>query len=160
MFEHPANDAPCRLIRDCSFGEDVVVAAFTNLYECRIGSGTRIGPFTEIQAGVEIGSRCKIQSHSFICTGVEIGEGVFIGHGVVCVNDKRPRATGVDGTLQGPDDWDLLPIGISDGVTIGSGALILGGVTLGREAIVGAGAIVAADVPAGATVRGEPARLR
>jgi len=160
MLQRPSNDAPSRLIRDCRFGEGVVVGPFTNLYECEIGPGSQVGPFTEIQAGVEIGAGCKIQSHSFICSGVLIGDGVFVGHGVVFVNDKTPRATNPDGSLQGQDDWQLLPITVEPTATIGSGALILGGVTIGRGAMIGAGAIVAADVPAGATIRGEPARLR
>jgi len=160
MLERPTNDAPSRLIRDCRFGDGVSVASFTNLYECTIGADSRIGPFTEIQAEVEIGAGCKVQSHSFICTGVRIGDGVFVGHGVIFVNDKAPRATNPDGSLQGPEDWELLPITIEDGVTVGSGALILGGVRVGRDAMIGAGAIVSTDVPAGATVRGEPARIR
>ena len=160
MLDGPANEAPSRLIRDCRFGEGVVVGPFTNLYEATIGAGSRIGPFTEIQAGVEIGAGCKIQSHSFICSGVRIGDGVFVGHGVVFVNDKTPRATNPDGSLQGEGDWQLLPITVEPEATLGSGALILGGVRIGSGALIGAGAIVADDVPAGATVRGEPARLR
>jgi len=160
MLERPANDAPSRIIRDCRFGDDVNVASFTNLYECTIGAGTRIGPFTEIQADVQIGAGCKVQSHSFVCTGVRIGDGVFVGHGAIFVNDKAPRATNSDGSPQGPGDWELLPITIEDGVTVGSGALILGGVRIGKDAMIGAGAIVSTDVPAGATMRGEPARVR
>ncbi len=160
MSELPSNDAPYRLIRDCRFGEGAFVHSFTNLYGCSIGEGTRIGPFVEVQEGVEVGARCKIQSHAFICSGVRIGEGVFIGHGVMFVNDKAPRATNSDGSLQGPEDWQLLEIAVEDGATIGSGAVILGGVTIGAEATVGAGAVVATDVPAGTVVRGEPARVR
>ena len=160
MLDRPANDAPNRLIRDCRFGDGAVVGAFTNLYECEIGARTRVGPFTEIQAGVTIGADCKIQSHSFVCSGVRIGEGVFVGHGVMFVNDKTPRATNPDGSLQGADDWELLPVTVESGAAIGSGAVILGGIRIGRGATIGAGAIVSADVPDGITVRGEPARVR
>src|SRR4051794_38793855 len=158
MRDAPANDAPSRLIRDCRFGDDVVVASFTNLYECRIGAGSRIGPFVEIQSDVVVGERCKVQSHSFICSGTRIGDGVFVGHGVIFVNDKRPRATVAGGELQGPGDWEQLDVVVEPGVTIGSGAIVLGGVNLGRGAMIGAGAVVAADVPAGETVAGVPAR--
>jgi acetyltransferase-like isoleucine patch superfamily enzyme len=153
----PANDAPFRLLRDVELGEDVVVHAFANLYGCRIGDGTRIGTFVEIQAGAVVGARCKIQSHSFVCDGVEIGDGVFVGHGVMFVNDKRPRATNADGELAGAADWELLRTVVEDGATIGSNATILGGVTIGAGALVGAGAVVTRDVPAGGTVAGVPA---
>ena len=159
MFR-PVNDAPSRLIDNVEFGEGVVVAPFTNLYGCRIGAGTRVGPFVEIQRGVVIGERCKIQSHTFICDGVQIGDGVFIGHGVMFVNDKRPRATNVAGELAGDDDWTLLPVRIGSGATVGSGAIVMGGVTVGAHAIVGAGAVVTRDVDEGQTVVGVPARAR
>lgn len=158
--ELPANDAPHRLIRDCRFGAGAVVHSFTNLYGCEVGAGSRIGTFVEIQSGAVIGAHCKIQSHTFICEGVTLADGVFVGHGVMFVNDKRPRARGSDGGLAGPDDWQLLPVTVGEDTTIGSGALILGGVTIGREAMVGAGAVVTADVPDGATVAGVPARIR
>ncbi len=156
----PSNDAPSRLIRDCTFGDGAVVYSFTNLYECAVGAGSRIGTFVEIQNGVVIGSRCKIQSHTFICEGVTIGDGVFVGHGVMFVNDKSPRARNAGGELAGAGDWELLPVRVEDDATIGSGAVILGGVTIGAGAMVGAGAVVAADVAAGATVVGVPARER
>ena len=159
MPDSPANDAPHRLIRDCDFGDDVVVGSFTNLYECRIGGGSRIGPFVEIQAGVEIGERCKVQSHSFICSGVTIGDAVFVGHGVIFVNDKWPRATQANGELQGEGDWEQLGVTVESGATIGSGAIVLGGVTVGAGALVGAGAVVGSDVAPGAVVAGVPARL-
>src|SRR5947208_13191210 len=108
MGSAPANDSPYRLISDVEFGDDVVVHSFTNLYGCRVGSGSRIGPFVEIQRGAAIGERCKVQSHTFICDGVTIGDGVFVGHGVMFVNDKLPRATNPNGSLQGPEDWELL----------------------------------------------------
>jgi acetyltransferase-like isoleucine patch superfamily enzyme len=154
----PANDAPHRLLRDVELGRGVIVHPFTNLYGCRIGDESRIGPFVEIQAGVEIGARCKIQSHSFVCTGVTIGDEVFVGHGVLFVNDKRPRATTANGALQTPDDWELLPTLVERAASLGSGCVVIGGVTIGEGAIVGAGAVVTRDVAAGETVAGIPAR--
>jgi UDP-2-acetamido-3-amino-2,3-dideoxy-glucuronate N-acetyltransferase len=159
MPDAPANDAPHRLINDVQFGADAIVYAFTNLYGCRIGDRSRIGTFVEIQRGAVIGADCKIQSHTFICDGVTIGDGVFVGHGVMFVNDKRPRATARAGGLQTEDDWELLPTTIEDGASLGSGAVILGGVTVGARAIVGAGAVVTRDVAADATVAGVPARI-
>lgn len=160
MRDAPDNDVPFRLIADCAFGDGVTVHAFTNLYGCTVGEGSRIGTFVEIQADARIGPRCKVQSHSFICSGVTIGEGVFVGHGVMFVNDKRPRATNERGELAGAGDWELLEISVGDGATIGSGAIVLGGVSIGAGALVGAGAVVSRDVPAGATVAGVPARER
>ena len=154
----PANEAPYRLINGVEFGDGVMVQAFTNLYGCAIGDGTRVGTFVEIQRGATIGARCKIQSHTFICTGVEIGDEVFVGHGVVFVNDKRPRATNAGGGLQDEYDWELLPTVVERRVSIGSGAVVLGGLRIGEGAIVGAGAVVTRDVPAGVTVAGSPAR--
>jgi len=156
--DRPANDAPYRLINDVEFGERVVVHAFTNLYGCRIGEETRIGPFVEIQRGAIVGARCKIQSHAFICDGVELGDGVFVGHGAVFVNDKTPRAATSDGSLAGSADWTLLRIRVEDGASIGSGAIVLGGLTIGAGALIGAGAVVTRDVPPGETVAGIPAR--
>jgi len=156
----PANDAPHRLIVDVEFGEGVVVHPFTNLYGCRIGDETRIGPFVEIQRGVEIGARCKIQSHSLVCTGVRIEDEVFVGHGVLFVNDKHPRATTDDGDLQSEVDWELLATVVERGASIGSGAVILGGVRIGADALVGAAAVVTRDVPRGTTAVGNPARVR
>jgi UDP-2-acetamido-3-amino-2,3-dideoxy-glucuronate N-acetyltransferase len=155
----PENEAPHRLIRDCRFGEGVIVHSFTNLYGCSIGDRSRIGPFVEIQDGVVIGSDCKVQSHSLICTGVEIGDRVFVGHGVIFVNDKHPRATNPDGSLQGPGDWELLEIIVESEATIGSGAVILGGVTIGHGATVAAGAVVSNDVAPETTAIGVPARV-
>ena len=156
---NPANDAPYRLIDDVEFGDDVVVYSFTNLYGCRIGSGTRIGTFVEIQRGAVIGERCKIQSHAFVCDGVEIGDEVFVSHGVMFVNDKRPQATTAGGELQTGDDWELQRTVVERRASIGTGAVILGGVTVGEGALVGAGAVVTKDVPPGATVAGNPARV-
>jgi UDP-2-acetamido-3-amino-2,3-dideoxy-glucuronate N-acetyltransferase len=158
MSESPSNEAPYRLIDDVTFGENVVVYPFTNLYGCQIGDNTRIGPFVEIQRGTRIGANCKIQSHAFICTGVEIEDEVFVSHGVIFINDKYPQAT-VEGRLQTEGEWELLPTVVERQATLGSGAVILGGVRIGRGALVGAGAVVTRDVPAGATVVGNPARV-
>jgi UDP-2-acetamido-3-amino-2,3-dideoxy-glucuronate N-acetyltransferase len=159
VSREPANEAPHRLIADdVELGEGVVVHSFVNLYGCRIGDGTRIGTFVEIQRGAVVGARCKIQSHTFICDGVTIGDEVFVGHGVMFVNDKRPRATTDDGSLQSSDEWELLRTVVEDRASIGSGAVILGGVRIGSTAVVGAGAVVTKDVPAGEVVAGVPAR--
>ena len=158
MPAKPANAAPHRLIRDVTFGEEVLVRSFTNLYGCRIGDRTRVGSFVEIQAGAAIGSDCKIQSHTFICEGVTIGDRVFVGHGVIFINDRTPRATSPDGRLQTSEDWELLSTIVEDGASLGSGAVILGGVRIGESALVGGGAVVTDHVPAGATVAGNPAR--
>jgi UDP-2-acetamido-3-amino-2,3-dideoxy-glucuronate N-acetyltransferase len=158
MPAEPANDAACRLIRDVEFGDGVSVYSFTNLYGCRIGAETRVGPFVEIQRGAVIGARCKIQSHTFICDGVEIGDEVFVGHGVMFINDRRPAATTASGELKGADDWRLELTKVEQGASIGSGAVIMCGITIGRDAVVGAGAVVTADVEAGTTVAGVPAR--
>jgi len=158
MNRQPANEAPYRLIENVEFGVGVIVQAFTNLYGCRIGDGTRIGTFVEVQRGAVIGASCKIQSHSFICDGVMIEDEVFIGHGVVFINDKKPRATTVAGELQGDEDWTLIATRVGRRASIGSGAVILAGVTVGEEAFVGAGAVVTRDVGAGVTVAGVPAQ--
>lgn len=159
MADGPANDAPYRLIDDVTFGDGVVVASFTNLYGCELGDETRVGPFVEVQRGVRIGKRCKIQSHSFICDGVEIQDEVFVGHNVVFINDSRPRATTEEGTLQTGEDWTLLSTVVERRASLGSGAVILGGVRIGEGALIGAGAVVTRDVAAGETVAGVPARV-
>lgn len=129
-----------------------------NLYGCRIGAETKIGAFVEIQKNALIGARCKISSHSFVCEGVTIEDEVFIGHGVVFTNDLYPRATS-DGVLQSEADWSVVPTTVRRGASIGSGAVILAGVTIGENALVGAGAVVTRDVAAGVTVAGNPARI-
>jgi UDP-2-acetamido-3-amino-2,3-dideoxy-glucuronate N-acetyltransferase len=160
VADGPVNDAPFRLIKDVVFGEGVVVQAFVNLYGCTIGDQTRIGTFVEMQRGARVGARCKIQSHTFVCDGVEIGDEVFVGHGVVFINDKLPRATTETGELQSDNDWTLAPTIVGNRASIGSGAVILGHVHIGENAVVGAGAVVTRDVEAGTLVRGEPARTR
>ena len=129
-----------------------------NLYGCRIGDDTKIGSFVEIQKNAEVGSRCKVSSHTFICEGVTIEDEVFIGHGVMFINDPHPRATS-DGQLQTEADWTVVPTRVQRGASIGSGATILCGVTIGEKAMVGAGAVVTRDVAAGETVVGVPARV-
>jgi UDP-2-acetamido-3-amino-2,3-dideoxy-glucuronate N-acetyltransferase len=158
VADRPANDAPHRLIADATFGQDVVVYSFTNLYGCTIGDESRIGTFVEIQRGARIGARCKIQSHTFICDGVEIGNDVFVGHGVMFINDRRPQSTNDEGALQTAADWTLERTVVEDGASIGTGATILGGVTIGARALVGAGAVVTRDVAPGGVVAGNPAR--
>jgi UDP-2-acetamido-3-amino-2,3-dideoxy-glucuronate N-acetyltransferase len=156
----PSNEAPYRLLNDVDLGERVLIYPFVNLYGCRIGDDTVVGPFVEIQDGVTIGERCKIQSHTFICTGVEIHDDVFVGHGVTFVNDKRPRATTSDGLPQDAGDWELLPVIVERRASIGSGALVLGGVRIGASALVGAGAVVTRDVAPNSVVAGVPARIQ
>jgi UDP-2-acetamido-3-amino-2,3-dideoxy-glucuronate N-acetyltransferase len=158
MADRPANEAPYRLIDDVSFGEDVRVGPFTNLYGCTIGAGSRVGPFVEIQRGAKVGERCKVQSHTFVCDGVEIDDEVFVGHGVLFINDKHPRSTTATGELQTADDWERLSTFVDRRASIGSGAVIMAGVRIGAEALIGAGAVVTHDVAAGETVAGVPAR--
>jgi len=160
MADAPANDAPFRSIVDANLGEGVVVHSFTNLYGCSVGDHTRIGPFVEIQRGAVVGARCKISSHTFVCEGVTIEDEVFVGHGVMFVNDKRPAATNAAGEPKTSDDWELLRTLVEHGASIGSGAVILGGIRVGAGALVGAGAVVTRDVSPGTTVAGVPARSR
>jgi len=134
------------------------VFAFTNLYGCEIGDDVKIGTFVEIQKGARVGNRCKISSHSFICEGVRLEDEVFIGHGVTFINDRFPRAT-THGQLQTEADWSCVPTAVKRGASIGSGATILCGVVIGERAIVGAGSVVTKDVPDGAIVAGNPARV-
>ena len=146
-------------LSNVKLGADVKIYSFVNAYECEIGDETRIGAFVEIQRGVKIGRRCKISSHSFLCEGVTVEDNVFIGHGVMFTNDKYPRATNMDGTPQSEADWEVLPIIVKHGASIGSNATILAGVTIGENAMVGAGAVVTRDVEANTTVAGVPARV-
>ncbi len=149
----------CAIAADVKLGRDVQIYNFVNLYGCEIGDETRIGTFVEIQKGARVGARCKISSHTFICEGIEIEDEVFIGHGVQFINDRYPRATTADGAPQTEADWTLQRTIVRRGASIGTGATILGGVEIGACSIVGAGAVVTRDVPAGATVAGNPARI-
>jgi UDP-2-acetamido-3-amino-2,3-dideoxy-glucuronate N-acetyltransferase len=155
----PSNQAPHRLISEVTFGDDVIVHAFTNIYGCSIGSRTKIGTFVEIQRGAEIGSDCKIEGHTFICDGVTIGDRVFVGHGVTFINDKHPRATREDGTMKADGEWVMERTIVEPDASLGSGVVVLGGVRIGAGAEVGAGAVVTRDVLAGETVVGNPARV-
>jgi acetyltransferase-like isoleucine patch superfamily enzyme len=148
-----------RISADVKLGRGVQIYAFVNLYGCEIGDETRIGTFVEIQKGAKIGDRCKISSHTFICEGVTIESGVFVGHGVTFINDRYPRATSASGHLQTDADWSVQNTLIKRGAAIGSGATLLGGITVGENATVGAGSVVTKDVPANATVAGNPARI-
>mgnify|MGYP001222900166 CR=1 FL=1 len=138
----------------------IFIPELVNLYGCVIGDGTTVGPFVEIQSDVSIGARCKIQSHSFLCSGVTIDDEVFIGHGVMFINDMFPRSTNSDGSTKTAADWEQVNTHIKRRASIGSGAVILGGVTIGENALIGAGAVVTQDVPDNAVVAGVPARLR
>lgn len=148
-----------RIAPDVKLGKDVSLYAFVNLYGCEIGDGTKIGTFVEIQKGARVGRRVKVSSHAFICEGVTIEDGVFIGHGVTFTNDRYPRATSATGELQTEADWECIPTLVKQGASIGSNATILCGVTVGQRAIVGAGSVVTRDVPDGAIVAGNPARV-
>jgi acetyltransferase-like isoleucine patch superfamily enzyme len=145
---------------DVTLGREVQIfhPDLVNLYGCTIGDETKVGTFVEIQKGAAIGARCKISSHSFICEGVTIEEGVFIGHGVMFINDIAPRAIAPDGRLQTEADWTMVKTHVRAGASIGTGAVVLGGVTIGERAMIGAGAVVTADVASGEIVAGVPAR--
>ena len=154
------NDSPTlRIAPDVKLGKDVRIHAFVNLYGCEIGDGSRIGTFVEIQKGVKIGRRVKVSSHTFICEGVTIEDEVFIGHGVMFINDKYPRSTNPDGSSQAGADWSVVPTLVRRRASIGSNATLLCGVTVGEGAIVGAGSVVTKDVPAHTVVAGNPARI-
>jgi len=150
----PISDTVC-------LGENVTIhhASLVNLYGCTIGDDTKIGAFVEIQKKSIVGARCKISSHSFICEGVVIDDEVFVGHGVMFINDRYPRATNAKGELQSEADWHCQRTFIKRGASIGSGATLLGGITIGEKATVGAGSVVTKDVPANAVVAGNPARI-
>ncbi len=151
-------DSPRRSLVNVRVGANVKFFNFVNAYGCEIGDNSKIGSFVEIQKNARIGRNCKISSHTFICEGVEIEDGVFVGHNVSFINDKRPQATRSDGSLQSEADWKVQPTRIRKGASIGTSATILGGVTVGERAMVGAGSVVTRDVAAGATVAGNPAR--
>jgi UDP-2-acetamido-3-amino-2,3-dideoxy-glucuronate N-acetyltransferase len=144
---------------DVKLGRDVRIFGFVNLYGCEIGDETKIGSFVEIQKNARIGACCKISSHTFICEGVTLEDNVFIGHGVTFINDRYPRATNGNGQLKSEDDWNCEVTLVKRGASIGSGVTLLGGITVGENAIVGAGSVVTGDVPANATVAGNPARV-
>jgi acetyltransferase-like isoleucine patch superfamily enzyme len=144
---------------DVKLGANIRLAKFINLYGCEIGDDTKIGAFVEIQKNASIGNRCKISSHTFICEGVVIEDNVFIGHGVMFINDRYPRATAANGNLQTEDDWKVERTVIMKGASIGSGATILSNTKIGENAIVGAGSVVISDVPPNAIVAGNPARV-
>jgi len=144
---------------DVKLGENVKLARFINLYGCEVGANTKIGAFVEIQKNATVGKNCKISSHTFVCEGVTIEDGVFIGHGVTFINDRFPRATTDGGGLQTEADWKVAPTRVKKGASIGSGATILCDVTIGENAIVGAGSVVTKDVAANTVVAGNPARV-
>ncbi len=140
-------------------GKDVKIFDFVNLYGCEIGDNTKIGTFVEIQKNARVGKNCKISTHTFICEGVDIEDDVFIGHGVMFINDKYPRSVTNGGTMQTEADWKVVPTTIRKGASIGTNSTILCGVTVGENAIVGAGSVVTKDVPANTVVAGVPARF-
>jgi UDP-2-acetamido-3-amino-2,3-dideoxy-glucuronate N-acetyltransferase len=144
---------------DVRLGEGVKLSKFINLYGCEVGDHTKIGAFVEVQKNARIGRNCKISSHTFVCEGVTIEDNVFVGHGVMFINDSYPRATNPSGQLQTEQDWKVEPTLVRAGASIGSGVTILANVTIGENALVGAGSVVTRDVPANAVVAGCPARL-
>lgn len=148
-----------KIASNVKLGQNVVINDFTNLYGCTIGDGTRVGPFVEIQKNAFIGKRCKIQSHSFVCEGVTIEDEVFVGHGVMFINDKFPQSVNASGDLQTEADWKVVPTRVKRRASIGSNATILCNVTIGENAVVGAGSVVTRDVPDNAVVVGNPARI-
>ena len=145
-------------LNDVKLGVGVRIFSFVNAYGCEIGDESRVGAFVELQKGVRVGRRCKVSSHSFLCEGVTVEDNVFIGHGVMFTNDKYPRSTNPDGSLQTDTDWSVIPIVVRKGASIGSNATILAGVTIGEGSVVGAGSVVTRDVEAGTIVAGVPAR--
>ena len=146
-------------LHNVRLGKDVKIYNFVNAYGCTIGDGTKVGTFVEIQKGATIGRNCKISSHTFICEGVHIADNVFVGHNVTFINDKFPRATNEDGSLQSEEDWKCIETYVEEGASIGSSVTILCGVRIGSKAIVGAGSVVTRDVPDNAVVAGNPAKV-
>jgi UDP-2-acetamido-3-amino-2,3-dideoxy-glucuronate N-acetyltransferase len=148
-----------RIAPDVKLGREVKIYGFVNLYGCKVDDGTRIGCFVEIQKNASIGKNCKISSHTFICEGVTIEDNVFIGHGVTFINDPYPKATNEEGCLQSETDWKVIPVLVKKGASIGSGTTIMCGVTIGENAVVGAGSVVTKDVPSNTVVAGNPAKV-
>jgi UDP-2-acetamido-3-amino-2,3-dideoxy-glucuronate N-acetyltransferase len=148
-----------QLINNVKLGKNVKIFGYVNLYGCTIGDNTKIGAFVEIQKNAFIGKNCKISTHTFICEGVNIEDNVFVGHNVTFINDKYPRAINVNGELQTEADWQVVPTFVRKGASIGSSSTIMCGVTIGENAIVGAGSVVTKDVPPNAVVAGVPARI-
>lgn len=148
-----------RNINNVKLGKDVKIFDFVNLYGCSIDDGTKIGTFVEIQKNAYIGKNCKISSHTFICEGVHIEDNVFIGHNVTFINDKHPRATNIDGTMQSEADWKVVETFVKKGASIGSSSTIMCGVTIGENSIVGAGAVITKDIPANSIAVGVPAKV-
>ena len=148
-----------RIAPDVKLGKSVCIREFTNLYGCEIGDDVKIGTFVEIQKGVKIGNRCKISSHTFICEGVTLEDDVFVGHNVTFINDRHPRATNGNGRLQTDADWVCIRTLIKRGASIGSGTTLLCGITIGENAMIGAGSVVTKDVPPGAVMAGNPAKM-
>jgi len=148
-----------KIAPNVKLGKDVKIYEFVNLYGCEIDDNTKIGTFVEIQKGARIGKNCKISSHTFICEGVAIEDNVFIGHNVTFINDKYPQAIADNGQLQTEDDWTCIPTYVKTGASIGSSATLLCGITVGKNAVVGAGSVVTKDVPPNAIVAGNPARI-
>ena len=148
-----------RIAPDVKLGKNVRIYEFTNLYGCEVGDDVKIGTFVEIQKGAKIGHRCKISSHTFICEGVTLENDVFVGHNVTFINDRYPRATNGTGKLQTEADWNCIKTVVKQGASIGSGATLLCGITVGENALIGAGSVVTRNVPPGAVVAGNPARV-
>lgn len=148
-----------QIAADVKLGKNVRLYGFINLYGCEIGDDVTIGTFVEIQKGVRIGHRCKISSHTFICEGVTVEDEVFVGHHVVFTNDRYPRAVNADGQLQSGGDWECIPTRVRRGASIGSGVVLICGITVGEKAIIGAGSVVTKDVPPHTVVAGNPARV-
>ena len=158
-MDSPLQPSCQRIASDVRLGKNVCIYDFTNLYGCEIGDDVKIGTFVEIQKGVKIGNRCKISSHTFICEGVTLEDDIFVGHNVTFTNDRYPRATNGNGRLQTDTDWACIRTLIKRGASIGSGTTLLCGITVGENAMIGAGSVVIKDVPRGAVVAGNPARV-
>ncbi|MFO7656112.1 MAG: acyltransferase [Bacteroidales bacterium] len=153
------DDTPKRSLKNVTVGDNVKIFDFVNAYGCEIGDNSKVGAFVEIQKNVKIGANCKISSHSFLCEGVTIEDDVFVGHNVSFINDKYPRATSESGQLQTQDDWEVIETVIKKGASIGTSTTIMAGITIGEKAIIGAGSVVTKNVPSGAVVAGNPAKV-